>query len=636
MTFRFPVRATSALFLLAAVAACKGEEKKAVRIETAPVERRTIVVDASATGAVEPINVVEVKSKASGIITRMTVETGMQVKPGDLLAQIDTRDVQNQYNQAQADLEAVQARLEVSQSQKRRSDEMFKARVITAQEHETSALDFANAQAAIVRARASLDLAKQRLEDATVSAPIAGTVIERTVSLGQVITSATGGAAAGTTLLKMADLDRVRVRALFNETDIGTVRASQAATVTVDAYPDRRFTGLVEKIEPQAVVQQGVTMFPVLVTLDNREGLLKPGMNGEVSVLIDERQDVVAVPNDAIRNVREAAVTAPLLGLSADSVQAQIQAQMGSMGGGMRGGFGQRGGQTGGQPGAGAAAAPGGAATARRATVTQQGDVAIQDPGQGSGGQRQQIQVTDAQCAEVEAAFRKKPAEQKKLEALTARMRSGELDFQAARQEMQAVYTAVGVDQRVAGACRRRSGQAGGQAGGQGAMSGGGGRAGMGTRGAGGAGGAPAGGRQGGGAQTGTQAGQGPRLQTPGEFGAAPRQRTRPGLVFVAEGGTYKPRIVRLGAGNFDYTEVVSGLKEGEQVVLLAAIALQAQREQNNEQMRSRMGGGVPGMQQQQGGGQGGRGGAGGAGAGGAGGGAGGAGGGARGGPGGR
>src|SRR5688572_18074356 len=193
----------------------------------------------------------------------MPIETGMQVKPGDLLVQVDTRDVQNQYDQVLADVRAAEARLQVSAAQKKRNDEMFKARVITAQEHEASTLDYANAQAQVVRARTNLDLGKQRLEDATVTAPVAGTVIEKTVSLGQVITSATGAFGGGTTLLKMADLDRVRVRALFNETDIGQVGPGQMVTVTVDAYPDRRFQGVVEKFEPQAVVQQGVTLFPV-------------------------------------------------------------------------------------------------------------------------------------------------------------------------------------------------------------------------------------------------------------------------------------------------------------------------------------------------------------------------------------
>jgi len=561
MTSRTLLRPATLVTALLLVSACGKGGDKAPRVELATVDRRTITVDAQATGVIEPINVVEVKSKASGIITQMPVETGIKVKPGDLLAQIDTRDVQNQYNQSQADLEAAEARLQVANAQKRRSDEMFAARVITAQEHETAALDFANAQAQMVRARASLDLAKQRLEDATVSAPVAGTIIERTVSLGQVITSATGSMGAGTTLLKMADLDRVRVRALFNETDIGTVRSTQEATVVVDAYPDRRFSGLVEKIEPQAVVQQGVTMFPVLVTLDNREGLLKPGMNGEVSVLIDEREGVIAVPNDAIRSVREAMAVAPMLGLNPDSVQAQLAAQMG---GGQRGG-GRR------------AATSGGDIMLQQGT-TQQGPM--------QRGQRQQVQVTDAQCAEVTAAFAKKPAEKKKLDDLTARMRSGATDFQAAREEMQTIYAAVGVDGRVAMACRRREGGAPG-AGQQGSD-------------------APRGDAQRGNAQRGPDGGRtAPQLQTPGELGAAPRTRTRPGLVFVAEGGTYKPRMVRLGAGNFDFTEVESGLKEGEQVALLAALSLQAQRAQQQDQIRSRMGGGVPGMQQQGGGGRG-------------------------------
>jgi len=277
-----------------------------------------------------------------------------------------------------------------------------------------------------VLGQTNLDLAKQRLEDATVTAPVAGTVIEKSVSLGQVITSATGAFGGGTTLLKMADLSRVRVRALFNETDIGQVRPAQPATVVVDAYPDRRFAGMVEKIEPQAVVQQGVTMFPVLVTLDNREGLLKPGMNGEVSVLIDERVNVLAVPNDAVRNPREAVATAPLLGLDPDSVQAQLQAQFG----------GRRGGRAG------------------AASVRQQGEEPQGQRGAGGGGQ--QVDVTDSQCADVSAALARRPAERRKLEDLQARLRAGDGDRMALVGEMRAVYETLGVDARVAMACRRR------------------------------------------------------------------------------------------------------------------------------------------------------------------------------------
>jgi HlyD family secretion protein len=117
------------------------------------------------------------------------------------------------------------------------------------------------------------------------------------------------------------------MRTLVNETDIGNVRVGQAATVSVDAFPDRQFRGTVEKIEPQAVVQQSVTMFPVLVSLENSEGALLPGMNGEVTMRTQERDNVIAVPNDAVRSVRDLAAAAQALGMSEDSARTLMQAQ---------------------------------------------------------------------------------------------------------------------------------------------------------------------------------------------------------------------------------------------------------------------------------------------------------------------
>jgi len=544
--------------------ACGGGKDKAPFVQTALVTRRTIVIDAEATGAVEPINVVEVKSKASGLITKMPVETGTLVKPGDLLVQIDTRDVQNQYNQAEADLKASQAKLQVSDAQKKRSDELYKARVITSQEFEAASLDFENSKAALIRSAANLDLAKQRLEDATVTAPTAGTILTKTVSLGQVITSATSSATGGTTLLTMADLGKVRVRALFNETDIGQVRPGQSAGVTVDAFPDRRFQGVVEKIEPSATIQQNVTMFPVLVTLDNSESLLKPGMNGEVAVLVDQVNDVLAVPNDALKNVREAAATGQMLGLNPDTVNAEVRAQM-------QNGFGRS------RAGASASATTG----ASRVAASAQGEVslsgeAIQQPQQGQGQGRQQIEVTDKQCSDVRAALAKKPDLQKKLDDLRTKARSGELDFTAMRDSNEKLYKSAGIDMRVAGACRRKEMQANG-----GAMGGG----------------QPSSfGQRGGSSRSGGQQPQnGGNLQPTPEVGGVGR-RTHPGLVFVADSAhkTYHPRVVMLGAANFDYTEVITGLKEGEPVAMLASLALQAQRQQQNDRLRQGMG--VPGL----------------------------------------
>lgn len=579
-TALLPASALSAAFL----ANCSRSKKVTVDIPTVAVERRDIVLDATASGTVEPINVVEVKSKSSGQITRMPVETGTLVKPGDLLVQLDTRDVQNQYDQAKADLDAAEARLKVTESQKKRSDELFQQRIITAQEHETSQLDYANAQAAVVRARTTADIQLQRLEDATVRAPVAGTIIEKTVSLGQVITSATNSPSGGTTILKMADLNQVRMRALFNETDIGSVQSGQEATVTVDAYPDRPFRGTVEKIEPQAVVQQSVTMFPVLVTLANREGMLKPGMTGEASVLVDRRENVVAVPNEAVRNVREGVATAEMLGLNADSVQAEVQRQMASAFsngvGGMAGGVSGRGSRA------------GASGTARDTTAREsRGEVELVAQ---QGFQQQLPEVTDQQCQQVRDAFAKHPDAQGKLQALFQRMRAGELDMQQMRSETEAIYKTLGVDGRVARACQMRE-RANQGAGGQG-----------GVRGA---------GRDSTVSQradlrsaqtstptpnaqrsrtTSTQSSAAPSAPVPaGEFPS--RVRARPALVFVADSGGFKPRVVRVGASNLDYTEVISGLAEGERVAMLSVAQAAAQRAQANEKMRSFTGGGVPG-----------------------------------------
>src|SRR5262249_23153529 len=156
------------------------------------VNRRDIIVDAQANGTIEPIVVVDVKSKAGGVITKMPVETGTHVNPGDLIVQIDTRDVQNRFDQANAQLQAAQAKLQVSEADKKRNEEMFKARVITPQEFEKIAVDYETAKSNVVSAKANLDIAKQALDEATVKAPQEGTIITKNVAVGTVIASATG------------------------------------------------------------------------------------------------------------------------------------------------------------------------------------------------------------------------------------------------------------------------------------------------------------------------------------------------------------------------------------------------------------------------------------------------------------
>ncbi len=130
----------------------------------------------------------------------------------------------------------------------------------------------------------------------------------------------------------MADLGQVFDSTLVSESDIGNVKPGQSATVKVDAYPNRSFRGVVEKIAPQATVQQSVTMFPVLIRLDNRDGALMPGMNTDVSILVEQQDNVIAVPNDAVRSMRDAATAATALGLDATKVSASLASQRGGGG----------------------------------------------------------------------------------------------------------------------------------------------------------------------------------------------------------------------------------------------------------------------------------------------------------------
>jgi len=312
--------------VLALFTACK-KEAPPVSYQALPVERRDIVVSAQASGAVQPDTTVEVKSKASGEILDLAVETGQAVKRGALMVRVDPRIPRNAVAQAEADLQVAQARLANASSQKRRADELFKSQSITEQEHEQALLDHANANAEVIRARVALDNARDQLDDTNVRAPINGTIIEKQVERGQVISSPTNDVGGGTVLLKMADLNLVQVRTLVDETDIGKIQPGQRATVTVDAFPTRPFSGTVLKIEPQAQTEQNVTMFPVLVRIDNKEGLLRPGMNAEVEVHVGRRDDVLAVPSAALRTQRDVGSAAQVLGLSPEEVQNALAGQ---------------------------------------------------------------------------------------------------------------------------------------------------------------------------------------------------------------------------------------------------------------------------------------------------------------------
>ena len=310
--------------------ACDGRAPATPDYESATVERRPLAVVVEGAGVIEPVSTVEVKSKASGEILQLGAEIGDRVAAGELLVRIDPRTPKNRVAQAAAELNAARARQTTAASQLARGDKLLAQAWINEADHETLALAVANARAEVVAAEVALENARIALEDTDVRAPAAGTILTRLVEPGQVISSPTQDVGGGSLLLTMADLGAVRARVRVDETDIGKLAPAVPARVTVAAYPGRTFTGVIEKIEPQAVVEQNVTMFGVLISLANDDGLLRPGMNVEAVFDVLRRDAVLTLPVMALRTARDVGTTAGMLGIGVDELTAQLVAAGGA------------------------------------------------------------------------------------------------------------------------------------------------------------------------------------------------------------------------------------------------------------------------------------------------------------------
>lgn len=315
------------IFAVLLVAACAEEADVGPMFDTASSRRATIEVSVSSAGVVEPLATVEVKSKASGEVLELFVETGDLVQEGTLMVRIDPRTVQNRLDQSEAELKAANSRREITQSQMERAERLLSQGTFTQTDLEQAALDLANAEAQVVTARVSVENARIAVDDTDIRAPISGAVIQKPVEKGQVISSPTQDYSGGSLLLAMADLSAVQIRTLVDETDIGKVRPGMSATVSVAAYPNQPFPGEVLKIEPQAVLEQNVTMFAVLVSIDNPDGLLMPGMNAEVDVRIARSENVLSVPIMALRTERDFESTASILDVAEEDISNALRGE---------------------------------------------------------------------------------------------------------------------------------------------------------------------------------------------------------------------------------------------------------------------------------------------------------------------
>lgn len=315
--------AVIAITSLAGLACTQAESAEPLRTDT--IRARDIVISARAAGVVSPVTTIEVKSQASGEITEVNVTEGQTVRRGELLVRVDPRIPENAVTQAQADSAVSQAALQNAESRLRRAEQLFAEQALTEEEVEVARLARATAQADLIRAVRALEDARIAYVQTEVRAPSNGVVLSLTVAEGSVIASASRDVGGGAVLLRMASLDTVEVRALVDERDIGRIKAGMAVTVTTAAFPDRPFRGDVLRVGAEAIVNQNVTTFPVIVRIPNPQGLLKPGMNAEVEVMIGEEREAVAVPNTALRDPKELDAAADFLGISRDSLKAELR-----------------------------------------------------------------------------------------------------------------------------------------------------------------------------------------------------------------------------------------------------------------------------------------------------------------------
>jgi HlyD family secretion protein len=265
---------------------------------TAIIQRGNISITVTATGSLEAVTTVQVGSQISGTIKALHADYNDIVKKGQLLAQIDPEFLNAQVVAAQADLDKATASTKLKKREFERAQTLFKTNLISESDLETSQTNAELAQAELKSSQANLDRLKTNLNYATIVSPIDGVVISRDVDLGQTVAASL----SAPTLYTIAqDLTKMQVNAVIDEADIGKIQDGQDVSFTVDAYPDKKFQGIVRQIRLSPQVVSNVVSYNVIISVANPELLLKPGMTANVTVQIDRRDDILKVPNAALK-----------------------------------------------------------------------------------------------------------------------------------------------------------------------------------------------------------------------------------------------------------------------------------------------------------------------------------------------
>ncbi len=276
----------------------KQKPSSAMDYLTAKVTRGDITQIVTSTGILNPVTNITVGSQISGIIQKLYVDWNSPVKANQVIAQLDAATYKAYVMQAEGDLASSKANLELTQIQAKRADELFKSKLISESEHDTAIANLHQAQAAVQIKEASLANAKVNLERCTIYSPVDGTVISRNVDIGQTVAASLS---APTLFVIANDLAQMQINANVSEADIGTIEEGQQVSFTVDAFPDRKFTGKVRQIRNSPTTVQNVVTYDTVIDVSNPDLKLRPGMTANASIITSQRNGVLKIPNSAIR-----------------------------------------------------------------------------------------------------------------------------------------------------------------------------------------------------------------------------------------------------------------------------------------------------------------------------------------------
>ena len=264
----------------------------------ATVERGNIESTVSATGALSAVRTVQVGTQVSGQIAQIFVDFNDRVKKGQLLARIDPTLQEQAVRDAQAGLERSDVTLAQARREYDRNKQLFDSRVLAETEIEASTVKLATAEADRKSAQVALDRAQRNLSYTTIYAPINGVVVERNVDVGQTVAASLS---APQLFLIANDLSRMQILTSVDESDIGSIREGAPVRFTVQSYPTEAFIGAVQQVRLQSTTRENVVNYTVVVTVENRDGKLLPGMTATARFIVDSASNVLTVPNAALR-----------------------------------------------------------------------------------------------------------------------------------------------------------------------------------------------------------------------------------------------------------------------------------------------------------------------------------------------